>query len=453
MIRRVVAMLFICSGLFFGVDSVAPLESVPSTKTVIYFFWAEGCPHCAEERALLDLIIARTDNTELRAFELLHSRDNARLLLAFAQRFGYKARSAPATFVGNRYWVGFTNEIGNEIDSYIMTCRTSTCPDAAGYRASSKPAKPRDKKAETVTAEKAKVAETPLFLDVPVFGRLLLAKGALWTNTALIAFADGFNPCSLWVLTMLLALIIHTGSRRKVFLIGSVFLTVTSLVYVAFIAGIFSIMQLVGLVTWVRIAMAILTLGMGLVNIKDYFWFGRGVSLTISAEKKPGILSRMRDILNASSSLWPMLLATVFLAGGVSLAEFSCTAGFPVLWVNLLSAQNVSSGDFVLLLAFYMLIYQLDELVIFIVVVFTLRIGRFQEREGRILKLFGGTLMCTLAAVLLLRPKLLETLSASLFVFALAIAFAAGILAIHRWLLPAITLLLGHDDKNKPTRS
>ena len=446
MIRHFAAWLILCCAFLSFPDNSAAVDPPQTHKTIIYFFWAEGYPHCAEERAFLDTLVSQNKSLDLRTFELLHSRDNARLLLDFAGRFGYKARSAPATFIGNRYWVGFTSEIGSEIENYIMTCRGSICTDAANYTASKKRTTGKVKS----IAEPEKAAETPVFLDVPLFGRVTLAKGALWTNTALIAFVDGFNPCSLWVLTMLLALIIHTGSRGKVFLIGFVFLTVSSLAYVAFIAGIFSIMQLVGLVTWIRTAMAILTLGMGLVNVKDYFWFGRGVSLTIAAEKKPGILARMREILAASGSVWPMLLATIFLAGGVSLAEFSCTAGFPVLWVNLLTAQNVSPADFALLLIFYMLIYQLDEMVIFLTVVLTLRIGRFQEKEGRILKLFAGTLMCTLAAVLLLRPKMLETLSASLLVFGLAILGAAIILVIHRWLLPAIGWQVGNDAKNKP---
>ena len=40
-----------------------------------------------------------------------------------------------------------------------------------------------------------------------------------------------------------------------------------------------------------------------------------------------------------------MLAASLLLAAGVSLTEFSCTAGFPVLWVNLVSAQQVQPLD------------------------------------------------------------------------------------------------------------
>jgi glutaredoxin len=446
---RFAAWLLLSSQIFANVAATEKSAPPATSKTIIYFFWAEGCPHCAEERAFLDTLVAQNSSLELRTFELLHSRDNARLLISFAHRFGFEAKSAPATFVGGRHWVGFTSQIADEIADHIRVCSMKACSDAADYVARTTPTTSGNAEARQTRpgsgSTETSAAETQVFLDVPVFGRLLLTRDALWANTALIAFADGFNPCSLWVLTMLLALIIHTGSRTKIFLIGFVFLTVSSLVYTAFIAGVFSIMKLVGLLTWVRTAMAILTLAMGLINIKDYFWFGKGVSLTIAPEKKPGILARMREILAASGSLWPMLLATIFLAGGVSLAEFSCTAGFPVLWVNLLTAQNVSTGDFALLLVFYMLIYQLDEMVIFVAVVLTLRISRFQEKQGRILKLFGGTLMCTLAAVLLLRPNLLENLTASLMVFAAALLGAAAIFAIHRSLIRLLGVKIRSD--------
>ncbi len=118
---------------------------------------------------------------------------------------------------------------------------------------------------------------------------------------------------------------------------------------------------------------ALVALVFALVNIKDYFWYKEGVSFTISDEKKPGLFKRMRKVLEASNSLWGVISATVVLAAGVSLVEFSCTAGFPVLWTNMISAQNISTGEFILLLLVYMLIYQLDELVIFFAAVFTLK--------------------------------------------------------------------------------
>lgn len=410
---------------FLAALSLTPLAltaapELKSSKTIIYFFRAEGCPHCAEAELFLTSLAARSPSLELRSLEVTRHKENARAYIRFAHNFGFKARSVPAIFAGNRYWVGYTPEIGGQIAEYLEVCHIQPCIDAALYVLPQKTARPEEPGSKQL--HHAHDDASPVYLEVPVFGRVDLSHGSLWANTALIAFADGFNPCSLWVLSMLLALIIHTGSRGKVFIIGFLFLTVSSLVYVAFIAGIFSIMQLVGLISGVRIAMAALTLVMGIINIKDYFWFGKGISLTIAAEKKPGIFARMRDILAASNAFWPMFTATVLLAAGVSLAEFSCTAGFPVLWANLVSAQNISTGDFVLLLVFYMLIYQLDEMIIFITVVITLRIGRFEEKQGRALKLFGGVLMCTLAGVLIIKPELLDDIFSSVMVFLSACA-------------------------------
>jgi hypothetical protein len=73
----------------------------------------------------------------------------------------------------------------------------------------------------------------------------------------------------------------------------------------------------------------------------------------------------MRRVVDASQSFWGLVSATVVLAAGVSLVEFSCTAGFPVIWTNLLTSQSVTTSQFIFLLILYMLFYQLDEMVIF----------------------------------------------------------------------------------------
>ncbi len=94
---------------------------------------------------------------------------------------------------------------------------------------------------------------------------------------------------------------------------------------------------------------ALVALFFGLVNIKDYFWYKEGISFTISDSKKPGIYQRMRKLVDASQTFWGLAGATVVLAA-VSLVEFSCTAGFPVLWTNLLVSQKVTALTFILLL-------------------------------------------------------------------------------------------------------
>ena len=262
----------------------------------------------------------------------------------------------------------------------------------------------------------------------------------------------GVNPCSIWVLTMLLALTLHTGSRRKVVMIGLIFLTVTAVVYALFIAGLFTLFKVVSFVGWIQAAVALVALFFALVNIKDYFWYKEGISFTIADDKKPGIFQRIRRIMDASQSFWGLVGGTVVLAGGVSLVEFSCTAGFPVLWTNLLVAQNVPALTFVLLLLVYLLIYQLDEMGIFFFAVFTMRASKLEEKQGRILKLIGGMLMLALAGVMLINPSLMNSLGSSMIVFGGAFAATLLILLVHRVILPKFGIRIGTEMDGNASR-
>jgi hypothetical protein len=230
-----------------------------------------------------------------------------------------------------------------------------------------------------------------------------------------------------------------------VFIIGLVFITVTALVYALFIAGLFSVLKLAGLITWMRVVVFIVAAILGVINIKDYFWFKEGISLTIDDGKRTGILQRMRKLLDGSQTLGGLIGATILLAGGVSLVEFSCTAGLPILWTNLINSQGVTTATFIGLLLLYLLIYQADELVIFFAAVSSLKASRVEEKHGRILKLAGGILMLTLAMVMLINPAWMNELASSLIVFAIALGIFLLVLLVHRIILPRLGIAIGSD--------
>jgi len=224
-----------------------------------------------------------------------------------------------------------------------------------------------------------------------------------------------------------------------------VFLTVTSLVYVAFISGLFTMFTIISFTGWIRVVVALFALFFAAVNIKDYFWYKEGISFTISDEKKPGLYRNMRRVLNAGESMPALIGATIVMSAGASLVEFTCTAGFPVLWTNLLASQGVTVLTFVVLLALYMLIYQIDELAIFLTAVFSLRASKLEEKHGRVLKLAGGLLMLTLAVVMLINPNLMSNVGSALLVFGMALAAMLLVLVVHRSLLPRLGVRIGSE--------
>jgi len=114
-----------------------------------------------------------------------------------------------------------------------------------------------------------------------------------------------------------------------------------------------------------------------------------------------------------------------------------------------LTTQNASTLAFILLLVVYMVIYQLDELAIFLVSVFTLKASKVEEKHGRVLKLIGGVLMLTLAGVMLIEPSLMNDLGKSLLVFAFAFGLTGLILLVHRVILPKFGVKVESDTKSR----
>jgi glutaredoxin len=426
----------------------AVAQSVPTAKrAAIYLFWGDGCPHCAVAKPFLQELDHRSEQVDLYMYEVWNVEENQVLFTKMAAAYGFEPQGVPTIFIGKQYWVGYNDQIQNEIQVAVDACLADGCSDTGvgiipGVIAP-------EIVPELAVAGPVAANSGEKQIDIPILGSIDLSAQPLFVSTLLIAFVDGFNPCSIWVLTMLLALTLHTGSRKKVLLIGLIFLTVTAAIYGLFITGLFTMFKVVSFVGWIQAAVAVVALFFALVNVKDYFWYKEGVSFTISDSQKPGIFQRMRRLMDASQSIWGLVGGTVVLAAGVSLVEFSCTAGFPVLWSNLLVSQNVSALTFVLLLLVYLLIYQLDELGIFFVAVVTMRASKLEEKHGRILKLIGGMLMLALAGVMLIDPNLMNNLSGSLIVFGIAFGVTLLILLVHRVILPKFGIHIGSEFRGK----
>jgi len=368
-------------------------------------FYGEGCPYCARELAFLSDLQQRQPLLDVAAHEVWNNAENRELFQSMAAAHGIDARAVPTTFIGDSFWVGFDSTVQRQIEAAVDALAEGAAPPPVEERTT---------------------------IDVPFVGKVDVGDSSLVVATLLIGFVDGINPCSLWVLSMLLALVLHSGSRKRIIVVGMVFLTVTSALYGLYMIGAYSALDYAGEVTWVRLAVAVVAGTFGVLHLKEYVTH-RGPSLTIADEKKPGMFGRMRGIARPERSLPAVLGGTVVLAVGVSLAETPCTAGLPLLWTDLLSSRDVPVSGAVVLFILYLLVFLLDELIVFGAAVITLRSTKLQERHGRILQLVSGTLMVALAVTMLLAPQLLESVSGTAAVFAAAALVIVGVIALdHR---------------------
>ncbi len=417
--------------MLFTIWSMAGIATADDEQVHMLVFGTDTCPHCEAQKPFIQSLEESHDKLAVTRFELRRDADAVTRFRDVAAAHGVTADSVPAVFVGGRAWIGDSGMIRSQISSHVEHClEHGNCPDS------------RD------TAPHTDMAATPsesVAFDVPWFGAIDLMSQPVTVSTMLIAFVDGFNPCSLWVLTILLALVIHSGSRLRMFAVGLTFLTVSAAIYGLFIVGVFGALNLILMTDWIYPVVAVFALLFAVVNIKDYFWYQRGISFTIDEKHKPGIYKRIRGLLAEGRSMPALIGATALMAAGIALIELPCTAGFPVVWSGIVSGHDIDWLFFAFLLGLYLLIYLADELVIFFIALTTLRVDRFQERHGRILKLIGGIIMLALAGVLVFAPELMHDIRGALGVFAIALGITGLILLLHRYLLPRLGIRVGDE--------
>ena len=404
---------------------------IAADPLIMYVFMSETCPHCQAQKPFLQRLDAEQERLEVVAMEVMTTDEHHDLLRAMAAAHDVRPGSVPMVFLGGEVWVGDSGQIRAEIEATVDRCLNETCVD------------PRQMAMEATENAKPEAAEA--LIRLPFIGAVDMAVQPLLVSTLMIAFVDGFNPCSIWILTILLALVLHSGSRSRVVLVGLTFLFTTAAIYGAFIAGVFSVLAYATYLPWVYWIVALFALTFGVINVKDYFWFKRGFSFTIDDKHKPGIFKGFRELMVNGKSPLALMGATIVMASGIALIELPCTAGFPVIWSGLVNANEVTGFAFLGLLGIYLFIYLLIELVIFGIAVVKLRVDRFQEGHGRILKLIGGVIMIALAIVLLAAPELMSGIGSSMGVFLGAFAVTGLIVVLHRYVLPKVGVRIGDD--------
>jgi hypothetical protein len=372
------------------------------TTVNLWFFWSARCPHCLEARPEV-LAMARAHPwIRLHDQELTRHPDNVADYVNMAAALGQTAQSVPAFIYCGRMEVGWdrAETSGRALLAALQACRD---PDANVPSTMAQAGQPREQ------------------VDLPWIGRVDAASLSLPILTVLIAGMDAFNPCAFFVLLFLLSLLVHQKDRSRMLIIGGVFVLFSGLMYFAFMAAWLGLFRMMGSLPWVTGAAGALALVIGLVNIKDYFAFKQGVSLSIPEARKADIFQRARRILNADS-LPAMLAATVLLAIAANFYELLCTAGFPMVYTRLLTLHAPDPAQHYFYLALYNLIYILPLLLIVLAFVGTLGARKLSEREGRLLKLLSGLMMLGLGILLLAAPERLNNLSIAFGLMAAAVA-------------------------------
>jgi hypothetical protein len=242
-------------------------------------------------------------------------------------------------------------------------------------------------------------------VDIPWIGkRITLDDVGLPVFTIAIGLLDGLNPCSMWVLILMISMLASVGDRRRMLAIAGTFVAVEGIAYFAFMAAWLNLFLVIGISRLSEIVLGVIAIVAGLIHVKDFVAFGRGISLSIPDSAKPGIYQRMRRLIHEESL--PLAIAgTVVLAVLVQLVELLCTSGLPALYTRILTLRQLDPWSYYGYLLLYNVMYMLDDVIVLAIGVTTLSQKRLQEKEGRALKLLSGVVMVLLGVYLIAFPR------------------------------------------------
>ena len=377
----------------------------------LYFFWSKQCPHCLKAQPDIAEMNKDFPWLKLHSLELVDHPENIKTYVSMMSLFDNDTRSVPTFMFCGNMLSGYEDRetSGQALASYLQDCYQfvkQNSPD------------------NTAIFELNRYGSTTI--DIPFFGSISPDEYSLPALTVVIAGMDAFNPCAFFVLLFLLSMMVHSRSRGRMALIGGIFVFFSGAIYFLFMAAWLNLFIYLGELRLITLVAGCIAVLIALVNIKDYFWFKKGFSLSISDTEKPKLLDRIRQLLRLDS-LPTVIAATVLLAIIANSYELLCTAGFPMVYTRILTLNSLSAESYYLFLLLYNLIYILPLLAI--VTVFTITLGsrKLSEQEGMVLKLLSGVMMLMLGLLLVLSPQLLNNLAIAAGILILALTITFGI--------------------------
>ncbi len=404
-VLTVLLLLIAVMPVYANTDSSTTAHS-SAKQVTLYYFWSRYCPHCQDAKPFVNQLPVNYPWLTLKSYDLVGSKANKQLYLQMAKELNQPANSVPAFIFCNQMLLGYDNaeNTGKQLEEKLLACHKQ--------------------KNEQLIKEQER-------FTIPGFGEMHYQDFSLPVFTLLIAALDAFNPCAFFILFFLLSLMVHQHSRARMLTIGCTFVLCSGLMYFLFMSAWLNLFLITEQLIIITATAGLIAIVFGMVNIKDYFFFKQGVSLSISDAARTKLFARIRALTQTGS--WPaMIAATIVLAIAANSYELLCTAGLPMIYTRVLTLNELTTSQYYSYLALYNVIYIIPLLLIVLLFTVTFAKKKLSENEGRVLKLLSGSMMTGLGCILLFQPEMLSNMLVSVAVIVGAIVLTALVMLIEK---------------------
>lgn len=346
-------------------------------KVNFYLFKGEGCPHCAdEEKWLQDIKKEYKDYVNFYEFEVWYDENNSKMMEKAKEIFDFSGPGVPFTVIGDKYYSGFSDSIGTMMENTINDYLNTEINDDFNKK-----------------------------IDIPILGKVNMKNSSLGIIAIVLGFVDGFNPCAMWILLFLINMFLGTKDKKKSWILGFTFLVISAFIYFLSMLGINVIIG-VATVGYLKIAIAIFILIMGIFSLRKYLKIRKeeaGCSI-VDSKKRKKLVTKVKKIISNKNFILSIVGIST-LAISVNLIELACSLGFPMIFTEMLTINNITGISRILYLLLYVFFYMIDDMVVFTISMITLQATGITNKYNKLCALVSSIIMIIMGLLLIFKPE------------------------------------------------
>lgn len=393
-------IIFVASFLAINV------QAVENKRIDLYFFYGDGCPHCAKEEIFLAKLEKEKSNISIHRYEVWHNKTNADLLSKVAKNMNVKVSGVPILFAGSENIVGYGSDesSGQDITKMIKYYEEYGCVDVIGPIINNTAGQDvASSTCATQNTNRSSITTIPEEIKLPFFGMIKTRNVSLPLLTVIVGTLDGFNPCAMWVLLFLISMLLRMEDRKRMWILGWSFIAASGAVYFFFMTAWLNLFMFIGFVAWIRLLIAVIALGGGAYQLYDIWKHRKGGCLVEGSEKRRAIFDKIRKVISEKNFILAMA-GIILLAMAINLVELVCSIGLPAVYTQVLSMSHLPSWEYYAYLFLYIIFYMMEEIIVFVIAMITLRTKAFSTRHMKWTQLAGGIIMLVIGILLIFKP-------------------------------------------------
>ena len=343
-------------------------------KVNIYLFYSKICPHCQKEEKYFETLKEKyQDKINIYTYEVTENKTNNEIMKSLKKELKENSQGVPFTIIGSKTFLGYDESLNERIENTI----------------------------ESYLDENTKTDNT---YTIPILGKIEAKNASIILIAIILGFIDGFNPCAMWILLLLINMCISIKDKKKMLIVCLTFIITSGIIYFLSMLGIGFILDLTT-ISYIRNIIAILAIILGIYNLYTYLKTRKQTGChVVKKEKRKTIITKINNILNNKNTLL-MFGGTIILATSVSLVEMACSLGFPTIFLELLSINNIHSFLKVTYLLIYILFYLIDDIIVLFLSIKAFETKGISTKYNKYVHLIGGLIMILMGVLLIFKPE------------------------------------------------